>query len=160
MTVLSFVINRRTALYSLGQGRGIQGVRICRQRKQFFRKIEKEPPVAVGHRFQHVSGFISKRQGPPFESFCTREKSFQCHVIKATQDKHLGTGKDGRIELEGRVLSRRANEDDGAVFHMRQEAILLRSVETVDLIHEQQRAPTGRPPRLRRVKDFPQVSHA
>jgi hypothetical protein len=48
--------------------------------------------------------------------------------------------RSGGVELEGRVLGRRADQRDGAVLDVGEEAVLLRAVEAVDLVHEQQRA--------------------
>ena len=39
--------------------------------------------------------------------------------------------------FEGRILGRRADQGDGAVFHVRQDHVLLRLVEAVDLVDEE-----------------------
>jgi hypothetical protein len=49
--------------------------------------------------------------------------------------------KQCRIELEGRVLRRRTDEDECAVLDERQESVLLRLVEAVHFIEEQDRRP-------------------
>ena len=59
-----------------------------------------------------------------------------------------------RVELEGRVLGRGADQRDGAVLHDRQEGVLLRAVEAMDLVDEQQRPLPRLAPRARRSKTF------
>ena len=59
-------------------------------------------------------------------------------VVEPPQDQYLAAREQGRIDLEARVLGRRADERDGAVLDIRQEAVLLGAVEAVDLVHEQQ----------------------
>ena len=44
------------------------------------------------------------------------------------------------VQLERRVLGRGAHEHDVAGLDERQERVLLRAVEAVDLVHEEQRA--------------------
>ena len=51
--------------------------------------------------------------------------------------QHAGARQKSGIELEGRVLRRRADQNDRAVFHDRQEAVLLGAVEAMDLVDEQ-----------------------
>ena len=46
-----------------------------------------------------------------------------------------------RVDLERRVLGGRADEDDVAGLDARQERVLLRLVEAVDLVDEEDRAP-------------------
>ena len=59
---------------------------------------------------------------------------------EAAQHDHLRAAQEGCVQLEARVLGRGADEDDGAVFHVGQEAVLLGLVEAVDLVHEEERA--------------------
>ena len=54
------------------------------------------------------------------------------------------------IDLEAGVLGGRADQRDGAVFGGREQAVLLRLVEPVDLVHEQDRLlAAGREPLAR-----------
>ncbi len=55
------------------------------------------------------------------------------------QHQHLAARQQRAVQGEGRVFRGRADQGDGAVLHHRQEAILLRAVEAVDFIDEQQR---------------------
>ena len=56
------------------------------------------------------------------------------------ENEHAGARQKRRVELEGRVLGRRADQSDRAVLHHGQETVLLRAVEAVDLVDEEQRA--------------------
>jgi hypothetical protein len=61
-------------------------------------------------------------------------------LVEAVEDQDLGAREEGGVQLEGRVLGGGPDQHDGAVLHVRQEAILLRLVEAVDLVDEEQRA--------------------
>src|SRR5262249_11519540 len=63
--------------------------------------------------------------------------------LEAAQHEHLGSRQQRRGHLEGRVLRRRADEDDVAGFDARQERVLLRFVEAMDLVDEDNRPPAG-----------------
>ena len=56
------------------------------------------------------------------------------------QDEHLAARQKRAVNLERRVLGRCADQDDAPFFDKGQEGILLRLVETVDLVHEHDRA--------------------
>ena len=68
------------------------------------------------------------------------QQCFQRGIVQPAQHQHLGAGQQRAVQLEGRVLGGGADQHHGAVFHHRQEAILLAAVEAVDLVDEQQRA--------------------
>ncbi len=55
------------------------------------------------------------------------------------QDQHLAARQQCGIEFEAWVLGRGANQRDGAVLDIGQKAVLLGTIEAVDLVHEQQR---------------------
>ena len=76
--------------------------------------------------------------------------SYERVMVEPTQDQHLATRQQGRVDLEARILGRCADESDGAVLHIREEAVLLRPIEAMDLVHEKQRLL----PRFRRGPRF------
>ena len=76
---------------------------------------------------------------PAFRRLRAGRDLLHCRIVQPSQHEHLAAGQQGPIQLEGRVLSRRAHEDDRAVFHIGQEPILLRAIESMDLVDEQQR---------------------
>src|SRR5207342_3204389 len=53
----------------------------------------------------------------------------------------LGAGEERRVDLEVRVLGGRTDQRDQSVLDGRQERILLRLVEAVDLVEEEDRRP-------------------
>jgi hypothetical protein len=68
------------------------------------------------------------------------EQHAQRPCVEPVQDQHLRAGEECRVQLEARVLGRRADQSDGAVLDIGQEAVLLGAIEAVDLVHEQQGA--------------------
>ena len=54
------------------------------------------------------------------------------------EDQHLRAAEQRGVELERWVFGGRADQSDGAVLDKGQEAVLLRAVEAVDLVHEEQ----------------------
>ena len=76
------------------------------------------------------------------------EKRHEILLGKALQDKHLAARQERRVDLEGRILGRRADEDDGPLLDERQERILLRLVEAVDFVDKKDGAETEQTPLL------------
>ena len=58
----------------------------------------------------------------------------------AFEPDHLAARQERGVDLERRVLGRRADERDRARLDVRQERVLLRLVEAMDLVEEQDRA--------------------
>ena len=48
-----------------------------------------------------------------------------------------GTGYQSFVNLKIRILGRSSDQNNGAVFYKRQERILLKLIETMDLINEE-----------------------
>jgi hypothetical protein len=73
----------------------------------------------------------------------------------------LAAGQERAVELEGRVLGRRAHEHDVPRLDVRQEDVLLRAVEAVDLVEEEDR-PLGVPGahRTRLLEHLAHLLHA
>ena len=55
------------------------------------------------------------------------------------QHKDLAAGQKSPVDLKGRILRRRADQDDRAFLHKGQKSVLLRFVEPVDLIDKDDR---------------------
>ena len=68
------------------------------------------------------------------------------------QDVDLRARQQRRVDLERRVLGRRADQDDVAGLDAGQEGVLLRLVEAVDLVDEQDRAAARAAARLFRFR--------
>jgi hypothetical protein len=80
--------------------------------------------------------------------------------IEPVQDQHLRPAEQRGVEREAGVFGGGADQRDRAVFHHGQEAILLRAVEAVDLVHEQQGAPPGQRHGFGLGEDFLEIGHA
>jgi hypothetical protein len=89
----------------------------------------------------------------------TRQQFLQRGIVQPVQHQHLRTGEKRGIELERRVLRRRAHHRHRPVLHDRQEAVLLGPVEAVDLIHEKQRPLPRLAARPGGVEHFLEVRH-
>ena len=81
-------------------------------------------------------------------------------LVMRAEGKNAGAGQESGVEFEGRVFRRRADEDDRAVFHDGQETVLLRAVEAMDLVDEEQRLAAVGAAQLRRLEHFFEVSDA
>ena len=66
---------------------------------------------------------------------------------------HLRAGDERGVDLVVRVLGRRADQRHEALLDARQQRVLLRLVEAVDLVEEEDRAPAGRAEPLPRPRE-------
>ncbi len=99
----------------------------------------------------HPALFIAQRAVEDRASPRGRQR-LQHHEPRARHER--------RIDLEVGILRGGADENDGAVFHDRQEGILLRLVEAVNFIHEQDGALLSvLAPLARLLDDFAQFRH-
>ena len=81
--------------------------------------------------------------------------------IERFEPEQRRTAAQRRVDLEERVLGRRADERQRAVFDRRQERVLLRLGEAVDLVEEQDRALSALAEAVAGVLDGrPDVLHA
>jgi len=74
--------------------------------------------------------------------------------------QHARTRQQRGVELEGRIFRGGADQHHRAVFHHRQKRVLLRAVEAVHLVDEQQCALAHLAPRTRRIEHLLQVGDA
>ena len=88
------------------------------------------------------------------------QKRFQRVMPEPVQDQDLTARQQRAIQLKGRVLRRRPDEDDRAVLDIGQETVLLRPVEPVNFIDEQQCALPAGAPVLRPLEYLAQVGNA
>src|SRR5690606_32543224 len=76
------------------------------------------------------------------------------------EPQYLAARQQRGIELETWVLGRGPDQHHGAVFHDRQEPVLLGPVEAVDLIDEEQRAMPAEALEPRLLEDLLEVGNA
>ena len=79
-------------------------------------------------------------------------------LVERLEHEHFRSREQRRVDLERGVLGRRADEDDVAGFDARQKRVLLRLVEAVNLVDEDDRAAAQAPAAILRrghdVLDF------
>ncbi len=92
--------------------------------------------------------------------FGALQQGFQVVIIEAAQHEDLRTRQQCADQFEGRVFRRRADEDHRAVLDDRQKSILLRAVEAVDLVDEEQGALAHLAALPGRVEHLAQIRHA
>ena len=80
--------------------------------------------------------------------------------VQAAQDVNLATRQQGAVKLERRILRRRAHQRHRAGFHERQKSVLLRAIEAVDFVDEQQGRLARDTPRRRRIERLAQIRDA
>ena len=141
MPLAVLVIDRDAPLEKPAQRRRVERVGNLRIVERFG-LVEQEPPIAIGAGDQRIARFGREGEGP-LERLAAVEQLAQRLVIQPLEDQHLRAAEQCRIEREAGVFGRCAHQRHRAAFDKGQEAILLRTVEAVDLVHEQQRALTG-----------------
>jgi hypothetical protein len=107
---------------------------------------------------------VGRDAAPPEAALRVRERA-------AEQRLEVGGGErlehedprprqERRVHLERRVLGGRADQRHRAALDVREEGVLLRAVETVDLVHEENRLPPLHEPPLGLRDDLAHPRHA
>ena len=106
-----------------------------------LQRIQRRARVPVGKIGDHLQHALCQLHPPAAEAarVCQRpaQQLRKLPGRKTVQHKHLAPGQKRRVDLERRVFRGGADEDDASLFHKGQKRILLRFVEAVDLVHEQ-----------------------
>ena len=160
MAVLLLVVDRGAALHHLLQFRRIEDFAGPCRPPHFFRQRERGAAVAVGHADQRLARLGIERKRLAFDRLGAREQPLERIRSERLEHQDAGPRQQRRDQLERRIFGGGANEHDGAVLHHRQETILLRPVEAVDLVDEKQRPLPGLAPRARRVEHLLEIGHA
>ena len=116
--------------------------------------------VAVRHLDQGFARIVIERQLFAFGLFGALHQRPQRLLIERFENQHARARQKRRVQLEGRVLRRGADERHGAVFHDRQKRILLGAVEAMDFVDEEQRPLPHAPTAARFLKDLLQIGNA
>jgi len=101
---------------------------------------ERPPRVAAGHPHQVVPRVVLEHHGPVEPALLghgTVQQPDDVVVRERTQREQQRPGEQGCDHREGRVLRGRRHEHDPAVLDARQQRVLLRLGEAVDLVEEQ-----------------------
>ena len=140
MPLAILVVHRHPALQELPKRGGVQRIVDLRGIQRFC-LVEQESAVAIGRCDQGVARFGCQGEGA-LKLFCAAEQLGQRLGIQAVEDQHLRPAEKGCVQFEGGVLGGRTHQCHHAALHEGQETVLLRAVEAMDLVHEQQRALT------------------
>ena len=125
-----------------------------------FGKRERGAAIAVGHADKRGARVLVERQRLAFDRFGAFEELFQRGAVERPEHQHARAREQRRDQLERGVLGCGADEHDGAVLDHGQEGILLRAVEAVDFVDEEER-PLPRFPALSSgVKNLLEVGDA
>ena len=137
MPLAVLVVDRHPAMQQVAELGGTERLGDL-DREQCLDLVEQEAAVAVGAGDQRFARIRRHRQGPVLHRFGAADQLLERLMVEPAQDQHLAARQQRGVDLEARVLGRRADQRDGAVLDIGQEAVLLRAVEAVDLVHEQQ----------------------
>ena len=109
--------------------------------------VQRDPGVAAGDRDEVRERLVGERHAARRPELAReaplgvidRPSHDPADVVvgERLQAPHAQPRQERGVDLEVRVLRRRADERDGAVLDVRQERVLLRLVEAVDLVDEQ-----------------------
>ena len=107
-----------------------------------FQQIEHAPRIAVGSRHEELAGGRFQVQGElPQAALRIAQGAIEelAQVLRRQGLEYIDARprQERVVHLEGRVLGRRADEDQRAILDVRQKGVLLRFVEAVHLIEEQ-----------------------
>ena len=131
------VVDRHAAVQKVGQlGRAERLFDL--DREQGLDLVEEEAAVAVGACDQRFARFTGHGKTALLDRLRAANQFFERGMVEPPKDQHLAAREKRRVELEARVLGGRSDQRHRAVLDIRQEAVLLRAVEAVHFVHEQQ----------------------
>ena len=137
--------------------------RRCRERCD-FESVQTFARISITQPCQKCGGIrVDLHTHPPQSALDIDKRPFDQNqkiaFRKRPKLENLRAGNQRAVDAEKRVLRRRANQPHHAVLDLGEQHILLCLVETVDLIHKQNRPPTTAPARRRRSHDPADVPH-
>ncbi len=115
------------------------------QARSELQHVECAPAIAVGSCRDELQRRGLGRDAPRCRALCPRSASAarsnasMSATVERPQHVHPRPRKQRAHHLEGRILRRRADEGQRSVFQVRQKGVLLRLVESVNLVEEEQR---------------------
>ena len=106
---------------------------------------EGPPRVALAREDQRFPGGLGELESGRTESaFAIGEGAIdhasERFAAERLERNHPTTGEQGRDHAKGRVLGRRTDERHGARLDVREQRVLLRLVQAMDLVHEENRS--------------------
>ncbi len=139
------VVEERLALRGLVDQRGGQGADPGGRRRErggHLEDVQGGPGVAVGQPRDggedRVVGLdVERAQAALGVGQRPAEDRGHLRLGQPLEDVDAAAGEERRDDLEGRVLGGGPDQDDGAALHVGEEGVLLRLVEAVDLVDEE-----------------------
>ena len=160
MAVLALVVDRGASLDDLLQGRGVEHLAVAGGAQHVFGEGERGATVAVGHARQHGAGLGVERQRAAELGLGAGEQALDRHLVERLEHQYVGSRQERGVELERRVLGGGADQHDGAVLHHGEETVELGAIEAMDLVDEEQRAPTQGAAAARRLEHLLEIGDA
>ena len=121
---------------------------VCVASSRIESAFRASPPATLGDELRHVVGDLDVELGR-----AALDDAEQVVVRVRLELVELRAREERRVDLEVRVLGRRADQRDHALLDRRQQRVLLRLVEAVDLVEEEDRALPVRAEPLARAGD-------
>jgi hypothetical protein len=114
-----------------------------------FQQVQRRSRVAAGRPHHQREGLVVRLERLGADAALgvverPPEDGQQLRLAEAPQHEHPRPREQRGVHLERGVLGRRADEDDGARLDVREERVLLRLVEAVNLVDEDDRALAAR----------------
>jgi hypothetical protein len=135
--------------------------RARRGRLRLLEQVQEAPRVAVGIADQRIDRLVVEREAVERNLLRALEQLTHLVVVERLQHVHLRARQQRRVDLEARILGGRADEGHEPRLDERQQCILLRLVEAVDFVDEQDRVAAGAIQRvLRLLHRLADVLHA
>ncbi len=160
MAVLALVVDRRAPLHDALQPFGVEHLAgLCRA-PNLLGQRQRRAAVAISHAQEHRPRLLVERQRHAFGLLGARQQLFEAFFAERVEHQHPRAREKRGVELEGRVLGGRADQDDRAVLHDGQKTVLLGAVEAMDLVDEKQRLAAVLPAQPRRLEHLLQVGDA
>ena len=140
--ILSLVVYRCAALDDLLQGGSVEHLVLRTARHTSSASVSTA--VRRRQRGAPARHALPHRAATGLPSIASARSSNAATASESSaEDEDASTRQQRRVEFERGIFRGRADQHDGAVLHDRQEAVLLRAVETMDFIDEQERALPG-----------------
>ena len=134
------VVDRRAALQDVLQLHGIEDLAAACGAPDLLGQSQRGAAVAIGHPHQHGARLGIERQRLAFGLLGMNEQFFDRVRVERMKHQHPRARQQRGVELEGWIFGGGPDQYDRAVLHHGQKRVLLRAIEAMHLVDEQQRA--------------------
>ena len=141
--VLALLVETAPAAGSDFRNRLLADVRALAKVRREFEQVQRAPRVAVRGGRNSLQGLVADRKAPTEAALLVEQSAAQHReqiiLGERLEDIDARAGQQRVVELERGILCRRPDEGQRAVLDVGQEGVLLRLVEAMHLIEEQDR---------------------